>query len=122
MDIRQTHADLALLTGGAASVTCLNFGNYTSQYHICSIQTIYVLHAYEHLVGSTNQWVAMRSVAVVIAKGLGLHKYVLTGMSSFDGDDMITFADIQQGSQNIQTITRLRNSLPIKRKLSLSVR
>ena len=32
------------------------------------------MHAYEHLVGSTNQWIALRSVAVVIAKSLGLHK------------------------------------------------
>ncbi|KAF1834455.1 hypothetical protein BDW02DRAFT_330389 [Decorospora gaudefroyi] len=59
---------------GAASVSCLNLGNYTSQYSICSVQAIYIMHAYEHLVGSTNQWVALRSVAIVIAKGLGLHK------------------------------------------------
>jgi hypothetical protein len=59
---------------GAAALTCLNLGNYMSQYHICSVQTIYVLHAYEHLVGSSNQWITLRSVAVVIAKGLGLHK------------------------------------------------
>jgi hypothetical protein len=58
---------------GAAAVTCLTLGNYTSQYHLCSIQAIYVLHTYEHLVGSTNQWSALRSVAVVIARGLGLH-------------------------------------------------
>lgn len=73
-DVSHTYPDLVILAGGSASVTCLNFGNYTSQYHISSIQTIYVLHAYEHLVGSTNQWMAMRSVAVVIAKGLGLNK------------------------------------------------
>jgi hypothetical protein len=59
---------------GAAAITCLSLGNYTSQYHIYSIQAIYVLHAYEHLVGSTNQWIALRSVAMVIARGLGLHK------------------------------------------------
>ena len=59
---------------GAASVSCLNLGHYTSQYHICSVQAIYIMHAYEHLVGSLNQWVALRSVAVVIAKGLGLHR------------------------------------------------
>jgi hypothetical protein len=61
---------------GAACVACLNLGNYIIQYHICSVQAIYIMHAYEHLVGSTNQWVGLRSVAVVIAKGLGLHKYV----------------------------------------------
>ncbi|CAO2657507.1 Nn.00g036330.m01.CDS01 [Neocucurbitaria sp. VM-36] len=59
---------------GAAAVSCLNMGNFTSQYHICSVQAIYIMHAYEHLVGSTNQWIALRSVAVVIAKSLGLHK------------------------------------------------
>lgn len=59
---------------GACSVTCLNLGNYTSQFHINSIQAIYTLHAYEHLAGSTNQWISMRSVAAVIAKGLGLHR------------------------------------------------
>ena len=59
---------------GAACVSCLNLGNYTSDYHICSVQAIYIIHAYEHLLGSTNQWVALRSVAVIIARGLGLHK------------------------------------------------
>ncbi|RYN39978.1 hypothetical protein AA0114_g11156 [Alternaria tenuissima] len=59
---------------GAASISCLNLGNYTSQYSIHSVQTIYIMHAYEHLVGSTNQWIALRSVGVVIAKGLGLHR------------------------------------------------
>lgn len=32
------------------------------------------MHAYEYLVGSTNQWAALRSIAVVIAKGLKLHQ------------------------------------------------
>lgn len=59
---------------GAASISCLNLGNYTSQYSIHSVQTIYIMHAYEHLVGSTNQWIALRSVGVIIAKGLGLHR------------------------------------------------
>ncbi|KAF1841860.1 uncharacterized protein K460DRAFT_291697 [Cucurbitaria berberidis CBS 394.84] len=40
---------------GAASLSCLNMGNYTSQYHIYSVHAIYIMHAYEHL-------------------GLGLHK------------------------------------------------
>lgn len=61
-------------TWGACSVSCLNLGNYTSQYHINSIHAIYTLHAYEHLAGSTTQWIAMKSVALVIAKGLGLHR------------------------------------------------
>ncbi|KAH8723913.1 hypothetical protein GQ44DRAFT_619162 [Phaeosphaeriaceae sp. PMI808] len=30
---------------GAASVSCLNLGNYLCQYHICTIQAIYILHA-----------------------------------------------------------------------------
>jgi hypothetical protein len=59
---------------GAASIACLTLGNYMSQYHICSVQAIYVLHSYAHLVGSTSQWTALRSIAVLIAKGLGLHK------------------------------------------------
>lgn len=59
---------------GAACIACLNLGNYTSQYHICSVQAIYIMHAYEYLVGSTNQWAALRSIAVVIAKGLKLHQ------------------------------------------------
>jgi hypothetical protein len=63
-------------TWGAASVTCLVLGNYTSHYHIHSIHAILILHSYEHLIGSSNQWMALRSVAVVIAKGLGLHRYV----------------------------------------------
>ncbi|KAG9189696.1 hypothetical protein G6011_06564 [Alternaria panax] len=59
---------------GAASISCLNLGNYTSKYSIHSVQTIYIMHAYEHLVGSSNQWIALRSVGVIIAKGLGLHR------------------------------------------------
>ncbi|KAF2132033.1 hypothetical protein P153DRAFT_354686 [Dothidotthia symphoricarpi CBS 119687] len=59
---------------GGATVACLNLGNYTSQYHIHSVHAIYILHAYEHLAGSTNQWIALRSVASIIAKGLGLHR------------------------------------------------
>jgi len=62
---------------GNACVTCLNLGNYTSQYHIHSVQAIWILHAYEHLAGSTNQWIALRGVAVVIARGLGLHRCVV---------------------------------------------
>ncbi len=59
---------------GAAAVSCLNLGNYTTQYHIHSIQAIYVLHAYEHLLGSAAEWAALRSIAFLIARGLGLHK------------------------------------------------
>jgi hypothetical protein len=66
--------ELNTTPGGAAAVSCLNLGNYMSQYHICSVQAVYILHAYEHLVGSTNQWVGLKSVALTIAKGLGLHK------------------------------------------------
>lgn len=59
---------------GAATVTCLNLGDYTSQYHLNSIQAIMNLHGFEHLVGSSNQWAALRAVGMVIAKGLGLHR------------------------------------------------
>jgi hypothetical protein len=61
---------------GNACVMCLNLGNFTSQYHIYSIQAIWILHGYEHLAGSTNQWLALSSVAVIIARGLGLHRCV----------------------------------------------
>lgn len=61
---------------GAATVTSLNLGNYTSQYHINSIQAIMNMHGFEHLVGSSNQWAALRSVAMVIARGLNLHRVV----------------------------------------------
>lgn len=59
---------------GAATVTSLNLGDYTSQYHLNSVQAIMNLHGFEHLVGSSNQWSALRSVAMVIARGLGLHR------------------------------------------------
>lgn len=59
---------------GAAAVTSLNLGDYTSRYHINSIQAIMNMHGLEHLVGSTNQWAALRSVAMVIARGLNLHR------------------------------------------------
>ncbi|KAJ4362180.1 hypothetical protein N0V95_001528 [Ascochyta clinopodiicola] len=59
---------------GAATVTCLNLGDYTSRYHLNSVQAIFNLHGFEHLVGSSNQWAALRSVAMVIARGLNLHR------------------------------------------------
>lgn len=59
---------------GAATVTSLNLGDYTSQYHLNSVQAIMNLHGFEHLVGSSNQWAALRSVAMVIARGLNLHR------------------------------------------------
>lgn len=59
---------------GAATVTCLNLGDYTSHYHLNSVQAIFNLHGFEHLVGSSNQWAALRSVAMVISRGLGLHR------------------------------------------------
>lgn len=59
---------------GTATVTCLNLGDYTSQYNLYSVQAIFNLHGFEHLVGSSNQWAALRSVAMVIARGLGLHR------------------------------------------------
>lgn len=61
---------------GAATITSLNLGDYTSQYHLYSVQAIMNLHGFEHLVGSSNQWAALRSVAMVIAKGLNLHRIV----------------------------------------------
>ncbi|KAJ4383918.1 hypothetical protein N0V86_000761 [Didymella sp. IMI 355093] len=59
---------------GTAAVTSLNLGDYTSQYHLNSIQAIMSLHGFEHLVGSSSQWAALRSVAMVIARGLNLHR------------------------------------------------
>ncbi|KAH3949009.1 hypothetical protein HBI56_003360 [Parastagonospora nodorum] len=59
---------------GIAANSCLHIGNYAAQYHIRSIQAIYVLHGYEHTLGSTNHWAALRAVSVLIAKGLGLHR------------------------------------------------
>ncbi|OAL56961.1 hypothetical protein IQ07DRAFT_527473, partial [Pyrenochaeta sp. DS3sAY3a] len=34
---------------GSATVSCLNLGSYMSQYSLCSVQAIYIMHAYEHL-------------------------------------------------------------------------
>ena len=59
---------------GAATVTSLNLGDYTSQYHLNSVQAIMNLHGFEHLIGSSNHWAALRSVALVIARGLNLHR------------------------------------------------
>ena len=38
------------------------------------MQAIYILHGPEHLVGCASRWAALRSVAIIIARGLGLHK------------------------------------------------
>ncbi|KAL5118374.1 transcription elongation factor spt5 [Pleosporales sp. CAS-2024a] len=59
---------------GAACLSSLNLGKYMSQYHINSVQAVYVLHTYEHLQGSSHQWAALRSISLTIAKGLGLNK------------------------------------------------
>ena len=75
----------------AASVSCLHMGNYTLHYNMLSVQTIYILHASEHLVGSSSNWAALRSVAVVIARGLGLHK-----LGPHPDDDRILELDPEQ--------------------------
>lgn len=76
---------------GAATVTSLNLGNYTSQYHISSVQAIFNLHGFEHLVGSSDQWAALRSVAMVIARGLGLHR-----LSPHPNDKRLPYLDEEQ--------------------------
>lgn len=76
---------------GAATVTCLNLGDYTSQYHLNSVQAIFNLHGFEHLVGSSNQWAALRSVAMVIARGLGLHR-----ISPHPDDQKLQYLDEEQ--------------------------
>ncbi|KAH6620067.1 hypothetical protein C7974DRAFT_225652 [Boeremia exigua] len=76
---------------GAATVTSLNLGDYTSQYHLNSIQAIMNLHGFEHLVGSSNQWAALRSVAMVIAQGLNLHR-----LSPHPDDQRLPYLDEKQ--------------------------
>ncbi|KAF3000772.1 transcription elongation factor spt5 [Curvularia kusanoi] len=76
---------------GSATVTCLNLGDYTSQYHLYSIQAIMNIHGFEHLVGSSNQWASLRAVAMVIAKGLNLHR-----IGPHPDDSKIAFLDEEQ--------------------------
>jgi len=59
---------------GSAVSSCLQLGDYASNYHIHSIQAIINMHASEHLVGSTKEWAIYHSSAIVIARGLGLHR------------------------------------------------
>lgn len=59
-----------------ASVSCLLLGDYTSKFHIYSIQAIMNLHSSEHLVGSSKEYTVLQACALAIAKGLGLHRLV----------------------------------------------
>jgi hypothetical protein len=76
---------------GAATVTSLNLGDYTSRYHLHSVQAVMNIHGFEHLVGSSNQWAALRAVAMVIAKGLNLHR-----VGPHPDDKRLAFLDEKQ--------------------------
>ncbi|KAF2856869.1 hypothetical protein T440DRAFT_382593 [Plenodomus tracheiphilus IPT5] len=117
---------------GNACVSCLNLGNYTSRYHIWSVQAIYIMHAYEHLIGSTNQWLALRAVAVVIAKGLGLHKIAThpddDRVHELNGVQMQAFKDREMGRRVWRTValqewyvTKLSFSWIIKHQSKLGI-
>ncbi|KAL6702682.1 hypothetical protein ACN47E_001229 [Coniothyrium glycines] len=77
LDWRWTALLFSILSSGivgSSETVSISWGfSIDEKYHINSVQAIYIMHAYEHLLGSTNQWIALRSVAVVIAKGLALH-------------------------------------------------
>jgi hypothetical protein len=59
---------------GNAIISCLQLGDYASSHHIYSVQAILEMHTSEHLVGSTKEWAVYQAAAIVIARGLGLHK------------------------------------------------
>ena len=59
---------------GRAAISCLLLGDYTSKFHIYSIQAILNLHSSEHLVGSSKEYSVLQTASIVIAKGLGLHR------------------------------------------------
>jgi hypothetical protein len=59
---------------GSAAIACLQLGDYASKYHLNSIQAILNMHTSEHLVGSTKEWAVYQGAAIVIARGLGLHR------------------------------------------------
>lgn len=68
---------------GSAATSCLQLGDYASKYHLCSIQAILNMHTSEHLVGSTKEWAVYQGAAIVIARGLGLHRSVSTSSQHF---------------------------------------
>ncbi|KAF2192226.1 hypothetical protein K469DRAFT_694358 [Zopfia rhizophila CBS 207.26] len=59
---------------GHATISCLLLGDFASKYHIYSVQAIINMHTSEHLVGSSKEFVVYQGAALVIAKGLGLHR------------------------------------------------
>jgi hypothetical protein len=61
-------------TWGNAIISCLQLGDYASSHHIYSVQAILEMHTSAHLVGSTKEWAVYQAAAIVIARGLGLHK------------------------------------------------
>lgn len=70
---------------GSAIVSCLQLGNYASKYHIHSIQAILNMHAAEHLVGSAKVFAVYHNAAIIIARGLGLHRYVVLQKRTYTG-------------------------------------
>jgi len=61
---------------GRAAISCLLLGDYTSKFHIYSIQAILNLHSSEHLVGSSREYGLLQTTSIVIARGLGLHRLI----------------------------------------------
>lgn len=86
---------------GNSSVSCLHLGDYASKHHIYSIQAIFNMHASEHLVGSTKEWAVYQAAAIVIARGLGLHKWVTLPLSDKQG---LTTKQTQSASRRLLTV------------------
>lgn len=57
-----------------ATMSCLMLGEYSSKYHVHSIQAIVVSNLSAHLLGYSKAYAVHFSSAIAIAKGLGLHR------------------------------------------------
>jgi len=87
---------------GKAVISSLQLGDYASRHHIYSVQAILNMHTSEHLVGSAKEWAVYQAFATVIARALGLNRYV-NPFFFFFSPSMIR-ANFGEGSVHTQKI------------------
>jgi hypothetical protein len=57
-----------------ATVSCLHLGDYTSKFHVYSIQAIQVLSMSAHTISFSNKQSMIFGAALIIAQNLGLQR------------------------------------------------
>lgn len=84
-----------------AAILCLNFSDYTSRPHLCSLQAIIILGISSHLVGHSSRQYAILGTALRLAQHLGLQRL------AFDSAQDIFTGDLSQ----LQTQTLVKREV-----------